>query len=98
MTGTPYSGITKILNLFEIKVLKENKNATVNIQYTNERETMLALSFAQNCLKKFGKDSLNIIYIKSTRKCELIKDIIEKYLNVKAFVLTASKKKQSGLS
>lgn len=92
MTGTPYSGITKILNLSELKIIKNDIQAKINIQYSNEKNTALALAFAQDCLIQFGTQSLNIIYIKDREGCERIKSVIEDNLHCKAFVLTASDK------
>ncbi|OEY71961.1 DEAD/DEAH box helicase family protein [Salegentibacter salarius] len=92
MTGTPYSGITKILNLSQLKILKEDIKAKVNIQYTNEKDTALSVAFAEYCLNQFGKDYLNIIYIKNTKKCEIIKQVLERKFDCKAFVLTARRK------
>jgi len=92
MTGTPYSGITKILNLSELKIIKNDIQAKINIQYSNEKNTALALAFAEDCLIQFGSNSLNVIYIKDREGCERIKAVLEDNLQCKAFVLTASDK------
>ncbi|HEY9184319.1 MAG TPA: DEAD/DEAH box helicase family protein [Salegentibacter sp.] len=92
MSGTPYEGVSKILNLKELKVIKETQPARINIQYSKDNESVIVSQFAEECLERFGKDHLNIIYIKSRKKCERFKLVIEQQFNCKAFVLTAARK------
>jgi hypothetical protein len=92
MSGTPYPGIIKFLNLRELKVYKTNIKSVVNIQYSNERQENVVLEFARNCLLRYGGNSLNTIYIKSKSKCHKFKDLLQSQLKVKALVLTSEEK------
>lgn len=92
MSATPYSGISNLLGLSEIRVKKENLEAKINVQYTKDKNTSVAHFFAADCLEEFGKDSLNIIYIKNKKECERIKYILEDNFDCKALVITASTK------
>lgn len=92
MTGTPYSGITSILELSELKIIKNNVQSRINVQYVKEKDTATAMDFAKYCLKIYGPRKLNIIYYKNTSRCERIRDVIERNLGVRCHVLTADKK------
>lgn len=92
MTGTPYEGLSEVLRLDTLKVINSTKESTINIQYSNEKNTALALDFAKSCLNEYGEDYLNIIYIKNKAECERIKHIIKLNLGVDCFVLTADNK------
>ncbi|UZH56323.1 DEAD/DEAH box helicase family protein [Salinimicrobium tongyeongense] len=96
MTGTPYHGITKLLSLSELRVVRSEIKARVKVDYSNTKYLAVALSFAENCLMQYGKEKLNVIYIRNTKKCDSIKSAIEDNFKCKAFVLT-SKRKQTAV-
>ncbi|WP_029034073.1 DEAD/DEAH box helicase family protein [Salinimicrobium terrae] len=92
MSGTPYEAIKYILGLNELKIIKRNKKAQINIQYSKDSAANHVKRFAEECLERFPQDHLNIIYIKNKKECEKFKHLIESNFNCKAFVLTASRK------
>lgn len=92
LTGTPRTALKNILNLMELKVVRKETSSKINIQYTNEKDSNIVLEFANNCLKQFTLNHLNIIYIKNKTKCWLFKELIEASFDVRALVLTADEK------
>tara|TARA_R110001606_G_scaffold399231_1_gene582580 strand:+ start:1998 stop:4277 length:2280 start_codon:yes stop_codon:yes gene_type:complete len=92
MTGTPVESFQYWFDdLHEIKVLKESAKAKVKIQYSDSKENDIVIQFAKECIEKYDKNSLNVIYVKSKIKCEKIAKIIE-LLGYKGLVLTSETK------
>ncbi|MBU2940160.1 DEAD/DEAH box helicase family protein [Lacinutrix sp. C3R15] len=92
MSGTPHQGLKQFLNLIEIKVHKPTVESKIKLEYTSETQTDIIIEFAKRNLKKYGNESLNIIYIKNRKKCYHFKKVLEEKLSVKVLVLTSEEK------
>ncbi len=94
MSGTANVQINKLLGLTSIVVKSTSViQAKINLSSSTKSALKLAVLFAHSAIKEFGKDALNIIYIKNTKECENIKDAILQ-LGFKAIVLTSHHKKE----
>lgn len=92
MTGTPIDSFYHWFDdLQELKVIKDSAKAKVNIQYSNHKDNDIVIQFAEECIKKHGKDSLNVIYIKSRSQCDKHAEIIRS-LGYRGLILTSDTK------
>jgi hypothetical protein len=92
MTGTPNSALNALFNVSELKIIRKEKHAKINVQYTNERHPNLALEFAKNAMQEFDENCLNIIFVKNKSKCHQIKQLLIQHLGVEVVVMTSDEK------
>jgi DEAD/DEAH box helicase len=96
MTGTPVDSFYQWFdNLKELKVFSKSTKAKVNIQYSNHNDSDIVIQFAKECIEKYNKNSLNVIYVKSKNKCAKYAEIIGS-LGYSGLVLTSDSKLTDG--
>lgn len=94
MSGTPNLNLVSTLRLHHVKIVKSNEiKAKININFSKSENIDIARDFAVNATSQYGKKSLNIIYIKSIKKCNNICDMLIS-LGYNAKVLTSYEKEQ----
>lgn len=96
MSGTIAEGIVKILNLKLIKLVNEPPplKAKVLLLPARGSTTNIAIEFARSSFAKYGRDSLNIIYLKNIKKGVKIARYLNS-INIKSKVLNSGEKKGS---